>query len=128
ILADNNKKIELVTLLPDNIELFPWAGHIGLKMLPRVVETVNQARTTLVFTNTSSQAELWFQSIQDARPAWVKKLAIHHGSLDREVREEVEDGLRSGKLRCVICTSSLDLGVDFPRVDQVIQIGSPKGV
>lgn len=128
ILADNNKKIELVTLLPDNIELFPWAGHIGLKMLPRVVETVNQARTTLVFTNTRSQAELWFQSIQDARPAWVKKLAIHHGSLDREVREEVEDGLRSGKLRCVICTSSLDLGVDFPRVDQVIQIGSPKGV
>lgn len=128
IKADNDKITDIVTLLPENIEHFPWSGHIGLKMLPRVIEQVGQARTTLVFTNTRSQAELWYQSIVSAEPPWTKKIAIHHGSLDREVREQVEDALRAGTVRCVVTTSSLDLGVDFPTVDQVIQIGSPKGV
>ncbi len=128
IKADNNKIIDIVTLLPESIEKFPWSGHIGLKLLPQVVDTVSAAKTTLLFTNTRSQAELWYQSIKNAEPRWAKKMAIHHGSLDREVRETVESNLRSGKVRCVVCTSSLDLGVDFPTVDQVIQIGSPKGV
>lgn len=128
IQAENAKITEIVTLLPKNIEHFPWAGHIGLKMLPQVVEQVSQARTTLVFTNTRSQAELWYQNIVKAGPRWAKKVAIHHGSLDSEVREQVEDALRAGTVRCVVTTSSLDLGVDFPSVDQVIQIGSPKGV
>jgi len=128
IQAENNKITEIVTILPENIEHFPWAGHIGLKMLPQVIEQVSRARTTLVFTNTRSQAELWYQNIVSASPPWAKKVAIHHGSLDREVREQVEDALRAGTVRCVVTTSSLDLGVDFPSVDQVIQIGSPKGV
>jgi ATP-dependent Lhr-like helicase len=126
--AENNKTTEIITILPDEIEKFPWAGHIGLRLLPEVVAAVSNAKTTLVFTNTRSQAELWFQSIVKTKPKWEDKIALHHGSLDREIREAVEDGLRTGVIRCVVCTSSLDLGVDFPAVDQVIQIGSPKGV
>ncbi|MHC4989486.1 MAG: helicase-related protein, partial [Planctomycetota bacterium] len=89
---------------------------------------LESARSTLVFTNTRSQAEAWFQSIMTAAPEWIGRIALHHGSLDRAVRSEVEQMLRDGRLRAVVCTSSLDLGVDFSPVDQVIQIGSPKGI
>ncbi len=128
IRAENDKITEIVTMLPENIERFPWSGHIGLRLLPDVVKAISGAKTTLVFTNTRSQAELWYQSIMKAGPRWKDRMALHHGSLDREIRETVEDGLRTGVIKCVVCTSSLDLGVDFPTVDQVIQIGSPKGV
>lgn len=122
------KPIVIETLFPDTIERFPWAGHLGLKLLPQVVATIERGETSLVFTNTRSQAEIWYQALLDARPDWAGMLALHHGSLDREVREWVEAALRERRLRCVVCTSSLDLGVDFSPVDQVIQIGSPKGV
>ncbi len=122
------KTIEIETLIPANIERFPLVGHLGAKSLPMVLRALEAARTTLLFTNVRSQAEAWFQQITAARPAWLGEVAIHHGSIDREVREEVEDLLRRGRLRCVVCTSSLDLGVDYPAVDQVIQLGSPKGV
>ncbi len=122
------KPIVIETLFPDTIERFPWAGHLGLKLLPQVVATIERSETSLVFTNTRSQAEIWYQALLDARPEWAGTLALHHGSLDREVREWVEEALRTRRLRCVVCTSSLDLGVDFSPVDQVIQIGSPKGV
>jgi ATP-dependent Lhr-like helicase len=75
-----------------------------------------------------SSAEIWYQAILEARPHWAGTIALHHGSLERDVRDWVEDGLREGRLRAVVCTSSLDLGVDFAPVDQVLQIGSPKGV
>ncbi|MDQ2890559.1 MAG: DNA ligase-associated DEXH box helicase, partial [Gemmatimonadota bacterium] len=81
-----------------------------------------------VFTNTRSQTEIWYQAILGARPDWAGAIALHHGSLDRKRREWVEQGLRDGRLRCVVATSSLDLGVDFSPVDRVIQIGSPKGI
>ncbi|MFQ3684418.1 ligase-associated DNA damage response DEXH box helicase [Roseiflexus sp.] len=123
-----SKPVVIETLLPDTIERFPWAGHLGLKLLPQVVATIEQSETSLVFTNTRAQAEIWYQALLDARPEWAGTLALHHGSLDREVREWVENALRDRRLRCVVCTSSLDLGVDFSPVDQVIQIGSPKGV
>lgn len=126
--AENPKNIIIETLMPENIERFPWSGHIGLKLLHPVIERISAAKTTLLFTNTRAQSELWFQSIEAAAPPWVKKMSLHHGSIDREIRTETEEGLRSGKLKCVVCTSSLDLGVDFPTVDQVIQIGSPKGI
>lgn len=140
------------TLIPPDIERFPWAGHLGLRLLPEVVRHVDQAKTSLVFTNTRSQTEIWFQSLLKARPDWLSPaepsrdaganavpstaapaapaavVALHHGSLDRKVRQAVEDRLRAGELRAVVCTSSLDLGVDFPAVDQVVQVGSPKGV
>lgn len=128
ISADLHKSIDIETLIPANIERFPWAGHLGLKLLPEVVNAIEQAGTTLVFTNTRAQTEIWFQALVDARPDLAGEIALHHGSLEPALRRQIEDRLRDGKLRCVVCTSSLDLGVDFAPVDQVIQIGSPKGV
>jgi len=126
--GEEPKPVVIDSLLPPEVERFPWAGHLGTRMLPQVLEAVEAARATLIFTNTRSQAEIWFSRIVRERPQWIGTAALHHGSLDREVREEVEGLLRAGKLRCVVCTSSLDLGVDFSPVDQVIQIGSPRGV
>ena len=122
------KQISIESLLPSNIERFPWAGHLGTKLVDGVIQQIGQARSTLVFTNTRSQAELWYEALLQAKPEWLLDIALHHGSLSKEVRNKVEDGLRDGTFRVVVCTSSLDLGVDFTPVDQVMQIGSPKGV
>ncbi len=122
------KIIEIATAHPPTIERFPWAGHIGTRLVPEVVRAIERARTTLVFTNVRSAAEIWYQALLEARPDWAGQIALHHGSLDRDVREWVEQAIRDRKLRAVVCTSSLDLGVDFAPVDQVLQIGSPKGV
>ncbi|HEX5539388.1 MAG TPA: ligase-associated DNA damage response DEXH box helicase [Methylophilaceae bacterium] len=122
------KELRVDTLLPPTIERFPWAGHLGLRMLPQVVERIDASATSLVFTNTRSQAEIWYQALLEARPDWAGLIALHHGSLDRKVREWVELGLKEGRLKSVVCTSSLDLGVDFLPVESVLQIGSPKGV
>jgi ATP-dependent Lhr-like helicase len=122
------KSIEIATAHPATIDRFPWAGHIGLKMLPEVIRAIDSAQSTLVFTNVRSATEIWYQAILAARPDWAGRIALHHGSLERDVRDWVEEGLRRNKLKAVVCTSSLDLGVDFTPVDQVLQIGSPKGV
>jgi len=124
----DTKEIVIDSLIPATIERFPWAGHLGLKLLPDVVAAIERANSTLVFTNVRSQAEIWYQALLGARPYWAGQIALHHGSLEREVRDWVEDALRNRRLRAVVCTSSLDLGVDFTPVDQVLQIGSPKGV
>ena len=116
------------TLMPEVGERFPWAGHLGLSQLPRVVAALAQARSSLLFTNTRAQAELWHRALEAVWPHDPATLALHHGSLDPKLRREAEQGLRDGSLRCVVATSSLDLGVDFPAVDQVLQIGSPKGM
>jgi len=126
--AARPKKIHIHTLIPRQIENFPWSGHLGTKLVKQVVSAIAKAGTTLLFTNTRSQTEIWFQELLAARPAWAGELAMHHGSLDRDERREVEQRLREGSVRCVVCTSSLDLGVDFSPVEQVIQVGSPKGV
>jgi ATP-dependent Lhr-like helicase len=127
-----DKKIVIDTLLPAANEKFPWAGHLGFAMLGEVaeeIEAVGKAGgSTLVFTNTRSQAELWYQALLSAKPDWAGAIALHHGSLDRNVRDYVEAGLKSGMLMAVVATSSLDLGVDFSPVARVLQIGSPKGV
>ncbi len=122
------KKLVVDSLLPGRAERFPWGGHLGLTMLPQVIEEIAASSTTLVFTNTRSQSEIWYQAMLEARPDWAGQIALHHGSLDRAVREWVELGLKSGELKAVVCTSSLDLGVDFLPVERVLQIGSPKGV
>lgn len=122
------KQIDITTVLPVDAQRFPWAGHLGTRLLHPVLEAIDKARSTLLFTNTRSQTEIWFRAIALARPDLITEIALHHGSLDREVRDRVEDRLREGTLRCVVCTSSLDLGVDFSPVDQVIQVGSPKGI
>ena len=122
------KTLVVDTLLPARAERFPWAGHLGLTLLPQVVREIDASATTLVFTNTRSQAEVWYQALLEARPDWAGQIALHHGSLDRALRDWVEQGLKAGTLRAVVCTSSLDLGVDFLPVERVLQIGSPKGV
>ena len=122
------KTLVVDTLLPSGIERFPWAGHMGLRLLPQVVAELEPAATSLVFANTRAQAETWFQAILAARPDWAGLIAVHHGSLDRKVREWVEEALKDGRLKAVVCTSSLDLGVDFLPVERTLQIGSPKGV
>ncbi len=122
------KSVVIDSLIPPQMERFPWAGHLGVNMLPQVIEAIEEGATSLVFTNTRSQAEIWYQAILEARPDWAGQIAIHHGSLERKNRDFVEDALRAGTVRCVVCTSSLDLGVDFAPVDRVLQIGSPKGV
>ena len=128
IRGETDKKIEVRSCLPEQVDRFPWAGHLGLTMVSHVIEAVDRARSTLVFTNTRNQTEQWYRQLLHARPDWSGIIALHHGSLDGEVRRWVEDALSGGKLKCVVCTSSLDLGVDYSAVDQVIQVGSPKGV
>ncbi len=123
-----SKQVEIESLIPATMERFPWAGHLNTKLLPEVMNRLLQAQSAIMFTNTRSQCELWFQSIIAADPTWFEFTAIHHGSLSRRQRDDVEDGLKTGRYRVVVATSSLDLGVDFSPVDVVMQVGSPKGV
>ncbi|MCA6361476.1 MAG: ligase-associated DNA damage response DEXH box helicase [Bacteroidetes bacterium] len=128
IKAGEQKKITVTTILPDKIDNFPWAGHLGVKLLQKAVPVIEASRTTLIFTNTRAQAEIWYQQLLEVAPQLAGQLALHHGSLSTEIRNWVEDALHAGILKAVVCTSSLDLGVDFRPVDTVIQIGGPKGV
>lgn len=126
--AARPRPMTLETLLPADMVRFPWSGHLGLSQLAGVLARLLAVRTSLLFTNTRAQAELWHQALAAVWPEDPSTLALHHGSLDPALRQHAEAGLRDASLRCVVATSSLDLGVDFPSVDQVIQIGSPKGV
>ena len=128
IKAELKKKLIIESVIPDNIETYSWAGHIGLSLLPKVMDIVARGKTTLIFTNTRSQSEIWYQAILDKYPEYAGYIAMHHGSLDHSLRSWVEQALHEGSLKLVVCTSSLDLGVDFRPVDSIIQIGSPKGV
>ena len=123
-----DKALVVDTLLPKEPGRFSWGGHLGAQMLQPVVDEIERSGTTLVFTNVRSQAETWYQLLLNARPDWAGSIALHHGSLDKEVRAWVEAGLKAGSLRAVVATSSLDLGVDFLPVERVLQIGSAKGV
>ena len=122
------KELQIDTLLPPSLERFPWAGHLGLRLRDQVVAALDASASSLVFTNTRAQAEIWYQALLEARPDWAGLIALHHGSLAREVRDWVELGLKDGRLKAVVCTSSLDLGVDFLPVERVLQIGSAKGI
>ena len=122
------KDTDMVTLLPDEIETFPWAGHLGTKLIDKVLPVIHSSGSTLIFTNTRGQCEIWYQRLLDADPDLAGAIAMHHGSLDRELRDWVENALHGGTLQAVVCTSSLDLGVDFRPVETVVQVGSPKGV
>ncbi|MFT3904623.1 MAG: ligase-associated DNA damage response DEXH box helicase [Niabella sp.] len=128
VLANEKKKTEIITIIPEEIEILPWAGHLGTKMAKQLVPIIEKSRTTLIFTNTRGQSELWYQVLLEACPDLAGQLALHHGSVDAELRHWIEERLQTGQLKAVLCTSSLDLGVDFKPVDTVIQIGSPKGV
>jgi ATP-dependent Lhr-like helicase len=126
--SELERPIEIETRPPPEVDTFPWFGHLGMEMLPRVLEVVDEAETAIVFANTRSQAERWYREILDARPDLAGRMGLHHGSVDRKEREFVEDALKSGDFEVVVSTSSLDLGVDFSTVDRVVQIGSIKGI
>ncbi len=123
-----DKSLVIDTLIPPEPGRYSWAGHLGIRMREPVVAEIERSATTLVFTNTRSQCELWYHALLEARPDWAGQVALHHGSLDKAVREWVEAGLKEGRLKAVVATSSLDLGVDFLPVERVLQIGSAKGV
>lgn len=122
------REIELKTILPERVEVFPYAGHLGLKMIDRVLPVIFQSQTTLLFTNVRSAAEMWYQALLDAAPELAGQIALHHSAIDGVLRAWVEEQLHEGNLKVVVATASLDLGVDFRPVDTVIQVGSPKGV
>ena len=128
IKASIQKNIQVESILPTSIEFFPWHGHLGLHLIDELIPILQRSRSTLVFTNTRGQAERWFQELLERVPEWAGQIALHHGSLDRKVRNWVEESLHDERLKVVVCTSSLDLGVDFSPVETVIQVGSPKGV
>ncbi len=126
--AEMKKQIEVESIFPDEIEKYPWAGHLGIKLVHKILPIIHQSKTTLIFINTRGMSEIWYQQILNASPDLAGAIALHHGSVERELREWVEENLHTGKLKAVVCTASLDLGVDFRPVETVIQVGSPKGV
>ena len=128
IRSDADKKIEVRSILPEKIDTLPWAGHLGLNMANQLLPLIYQYNSTLIFTNTRAQCEIWYQKLLEIDDNLAGLLAMHHGSISKELREWVEDALYEGKLKAVVCTSSLELGVDFRPVENIIQIGSPKGV
>ena len=128
ICADLKKNISIDSIFPEEIEKYPWAGHLGIKLAHRVVPILEKSKTALIFINTRGMSEMWYQALLDAAPELSGAIALHHGSIDRELRVWVEEALHEGRLKAVVCTASLDLGVDFRPVDTVIQVGSPKGV
>jgi ATP-dependent Lhr-like helicase len=126
--AKMKKEIAVESILPDEIEKYPWAGHLGIKLAEKIIPVIEKSNTTLIFINTRGMSERWYQTILDVAPQLAGAIALHHGSIEQELRLWVEDALHTQKLKAVVCTASLDLGVDFRPVDTVIQVGSPKGV
>jgi len=128
ITAALHKEIVIHTLLPDQVTTYPWAGHLGIRLADKLLPLLREGKSTLIFTNTRAQCEIWYRHLLEMLPELAGYLAMHHGSMSRELRDWVEAELHAGNLRAVVCTSSLDLGVDFRPVETVIQVGSPKGI
>ncbi len=128
VIARLRKHIQVESIFPDEIERYPWSGHLGLRLIQKVIPIIHASRTTLIFINTRGMSEIWYQGLLNAAPDLAGAIALHHGSIEPELRRWVEDALHSGILKAVVCTASLDLGVDFRPVETVIQVGSPKGV
>ncbi|MEO5893388.1 MAG: ligase-associated DNA damage response DEXH box helicase [Ferruginibacter sp.] len=126
--ANIKKNIYIESIIPDEIEKYPWAGHLGIKLVAKVIPIIFANKTTLIFINTRGMSERWYQALLNEAPELAGLIALHHGSIEQDLRLWVEDNLHTGKLKAVVCTASLDLGVDFRPVDTVIQVGSPKGV
>ncbi|MET0245070.1 MAG: ligase-associated DNA damage response DEXH box helicase, partial [Flavitalea sp.] len=126
--ANIAKPIEVESIIPEEIEKYPWAGHLGIKLAEKVMPILEKSQTTLIFINTRGMSEIWYQRLLTINPDLAGVIALHHGSIDMDLRTWVEENLHTGKLKAVVCTASLDLGVDFRPVETVIQVGSPKGV
>lgn len=109
-----------------SVERVPWSGHSALYAIPEIYEEIGKAKMSLVFVNTRSQAEKIFQSLWEANEDHLP-IALHHGSLDVAQRRKVEAAMGEGRLRAVVCTSTLELGIDWGDVELVIHVGAPKG-
>lgn len=123
-----NKKIKVVSIIPEKMDTYPWRGHMGLHLIDEAAKIIKASKTTLIFTNVRSACEIWYQRLLEKYPEFAGEMAMHHGSIDRETRLWVENAIRNEELKVVVCTSSLDLGVDFAPVESIIQVGGPKGV
>jgi len=128
IRANIDKKIKVISIIPEKMETYPWRGHMGLHLLDEVAQIIRRSRTTLIFLNVRSACEIWFQRLLENYPEFAGDMAMHHSSISRETRQWVEQAIRDEQLKVVVCTSSLDLGVDFAPVETIIQVGGPKGV
>ncbi|SIN60086.1 ATP-dependent helicase Lhr and Lhr-like helicase [Parasphingorhabdus marina DSM 22363] len=130
VLGDEGAPADIEIMVPEAPEgesiRVPWSGHAGAYAIPQVMEQIKANRMTLVFTNTRFLAELTFQKLWDINED-VLPIGIHHGSLSREARRKIELAMAEGKMRALVCTASLDLGVDWGDIDCVIQMGAPKG-
>ncbi len=128
-----DRRIEVADCAPPRLSMLvhdgrlSWSGHMGLEAAPSLMQRIRAAETTIVFVNTRAQAELMFQELWKQNTATLP-IALHHGSLEASQRRKVEAAMAAGRLRAVVATSSLDLGIDWGGVDQVIQVGAPKGV
>jgi ATP-dependent Lhr-like helicase len=128
IRSDIRKEYEVLSILPEKVERMPWAGHLGTRLAKNLIPVIHQSQSTLIFTNVRSQCEIWYRTLLELDPSLAGVMAMHHGSISKEIRAWVEESLYEGRLKAVICTSSLDLGVDFAPVETIIQIGGPKGI
>ncbi|MFM1999641.1 MAG: hypothetical protein RL204_1588, partial [Bacteroidota bacterium] len=128
IKSEIEKSIEVISIMPPEVEKMPWAGHLGVKMIQQVLPVIQESNSSLIFTNTRSQCEIWYREILENALNLAGVIAMHHGSISRDLRHWVEDAIGDGRLKAVVCTSSLDLGVDFAPVETIVQIGGPKGV
>ena len=128
IVSNFKKQTEVISIFPDDIEEYSWAGHLGLSLAEKVLPIIYDNKTTLIFTNTRAKCELWYHRLLELDPSLAGDMAMHHGSIARNLRDWVEDALYEGRLSAVVSTSSLDLGVDFRPVETIIQVGSPKSV
>jgi len=125
VVGEKGAPPEVEILLPEEASV-PWGGHAAVWAIPQLYEVIKRNRTTLVFTNTRFLAELIFQQLWDANDDNLA-VGIHHGSLSKEARRKVEGAMARGELRALVCTASLDLGVDWGDIDCVVQMGAPKG-
>jgi ATP-dependent Lhr-like helicase len=124
VIGDPGAEPDLSILIPDG--KIPWGGHSGRHAVREVMKLIEQHKTTLVFCNTRSLAELIFQELWTVNDNALP-IGIHHGSLALEARRKVEAAMGAGKLRALVCTASLDLGIDWGDVELVVQMGAPKG-
>ena len=126
--AESSKRIELAVHSPLERDPYPAAGFMGARMMGDLARLIEAHRTTLVFTNTRSGAEAATYWLHQERPGLAPSIECHHGSLDRDIRLEVEDRLKRGELRAVVCSTSLEMGIDIGSVDLVVMLATPKGV
>ena len=110
VIAKQKKRIAVESIIPEEIEKYPWSGHLGIKLLSQIIPLIKKSRSTLIFTNTRSQCEIWYQKLLDRSPDLAGAIAMHHGSISRDLRKWVEEAIHEERLKAVVCTSSLDLG------------------